>query len=74
MRRATAKCHDVALEYRVPDEIPTEAEAPELAGEHFHVLPEGHPLFPGYALHARVWLHSSSGMFADLNPKVSCPS
>ena len=65
--------HLVALEYYVPDETPTEAEAPELAGEHFHVLPEGHPLYPGYALHAWVWLHNPSGMFADFNPKISCP-
>lgn len=65
--------HLASVEYYVPDGTPTEAEAPELEGQPFEVLPEGHPLYPGYALHAWVWLHNPSGMFADFNPKVSCP-
>lgn len=66
--------HLAALEYYVPDETPSEAEAPELEGQPFEVLPEGHPLFPGYALHAWVWMQNPSGMFADFNPKVACPA
>lgn len=73
-RGANGGLHLVSLEYYVPDETPTEAEAPEFEGQHFHVLPEGHPLFPGYALHIWAWRHNPSGLFADFNPKVSCPA
>lgn len=65
--------HLVSVEYYVPDPDANEGDAPELEGQAFEVLPEGHPLYPGYALHAWIWKHNPSGTFADFNPKVSCP-
>lgn len=65
--------HLVSVEYYVPDPDANEGDAPDLEGQEFEVLPEGHPLYPGYALHAWIWKHNPSGTFADFNPKVSCP-
>ena len=64
--------HLVSVEYYVSDPKANEGDAPDLEGQAFEVLPEGHPLFPGYALHAWIWKHNPSGTVADFNPKVSC--
>jgi glutamine amidotransferase PdxT len=59
-----------AVEYLVsaPDWNATHSEVPNLFGHDFHA--EGADL---YALHAWIFKHNSLGMFADWNPKVSCP-
>ena len=52
------------------------ASAPALFGRTFTLVPEGNryglPAF--YELHAWVWKHNRSGMFADYNPRVVCPA
>ncbi len=48
------------------------AAPPALFGEEFHVNPT---LLsePFYLMHAWIWKHNPSGIFADWNPRVSCP-
>ena len=43
---------------------------PQLFGQTFHL----NPAINGWVLHAWVWEHNPSGLFADFNPKVSCSS
>lgn len=51
---------------------PGVSEPPSLLGMEMHILaPPPGPAF--YLLHAWVWGHNPSGMFADWNPEVSCP-
>lgn len=57
----------VAAEYMVPQAMVT--ERPELYGQHFHQGP-----METWTLHAWVWRNNPDGMFADFNPKLSCPS
>jgi hypothetical protein len=51
-------------------------EAPELFGREFELVQAGnrYGLPPFYELHAWIWKHNPSGMFADWNPRVSCPA
>lgn len=59
----------VAVEYVVLEEdLPRTAPAPELFGQPFHF----NEAFEVWALHAWVWRHNPSGMFADWNPVVNC--
>lgn len=62
----------VGVEYIVPaSQLPEGAPIPELFGQQFHF----NPFIPGggaWALHAWIWRHNPSGMFADWNPNVSC--
>lgn len=64
----------VAVEWVVlgPDSNPPGVpEPPSLLGMEMHILaPPPGPAF--YLLHAWVWRHNPSGMFADWNPEVSC--
>ncbi len=67
----------VALEYVVFEETweaSGASEPPSLFGEDFGYTPApnryGIPAF--YALHAWVWRHNPDGMFAGMNPAVSC--
>ena len=47
------------------------SEPPSVLGMEMHILvPPPGPAF--YLLHAWVWSHNPSGMFADWNPQVSC--
>jgi hypothetical protein len=67
----------VAVEYVVfeADWQATGAAAPpRLLGQAFdHVeAPNRYGLPSFYALHAWVWRHNAHGMFADMNPQVSC--
>ena len=65
-KRQDGALHLVAVEYLFIGE-----EAPELMGQHFH---EFLPPFADFELHAWVWKGNPNGVFADFNPKVSCPT
>jgi hypothetical protein len=58
----------VGVEYIVPRPSWTEPEPPRLFGRPFHY----NAVFDIWALHAWVWQHNPSGVFADWNPLVSC--
>ena len=49
---------------------------PSLLGHEFKLIPDGnrYGLPPFFELHAWVWDHNKSGMFADYNPNVICPA
>lgn len=63
----------VAVEYIFPDgdrpDAPDTPPPPPMFGQSFHYV--GAP-FDVWALHAWVWRHNPSGLFADWNPEVSC--
>jgi hypothetical protein len=42
---------------------------PMLFGQTFHLNEQ----LGVYALHAWIWKHNPAGVFADWNPRVSCP-
>jgi hypothetical protein len=51
---------------------PGVSEPPSVLGREMHILvPPPGPAF--YLLHGWVWKHNPAGMFADWNPKVTCP-
>ena len=59
----------VAVEYLVfADQLPEGAPIPMLFGQHFHF----NPAVEAWVLHAWIWEHNPSGMFADWNPRISC--
>lgn len=59
----------VAVEYIIPYSfVPETAPAPTLFGQAFHK----NATFQLWGLHAWVWEHNPSGMFADWNPRISC--
>ncbi len=62
-----------AVEYVVPGAAsnpPGVSEPPSVLGMEMHILV---PAVGFYILHAWVWRHNPSGMFADWNPEVICP-
>lgn len=63
----------VAVEYIFPDggdpNAPDTPPPPSMFDQPFHYV--GAP-FDVWALHAWVWRHNPSGIFADWNPEVSC--
>ena len=60
----------VALEYLVP--FTGSNPAPSLYGGRVFEGPNTVP-FPSYALHVWAWRNNPLGMFADFNPKLTCP-
>ena len=57
-----------------PAEFEIVNPAPALFDQTFHLSPPPAPGVPWhYALHVWVWSHNPSGIFADWNPRVSCP-
>jgi hypothetical protein len=68
----------VALEYIVFQAAwdAEHSDRPSLFGQEFELVPSpnryGIPAF--YELHAWVWKSNPSGLFADWNPRVSCPA
>jgi hypothetical protein len=50
------------------------SSAPELYGRELELVKAGnrYGLPPFYELHAWLWKHNPSGMFADFNPRVTC--
>jgi hypothetical protein len=68
----------VALEYLAPDadgDTATDEDRPDLFGQPFDGPMAGHE--PGqpvhYDLHVWLWRDNPSGLFAQFNPRVSCP-
>jgi hypothetical protein len=60
----------VAVEYIVPGDLVDPADPPELFGHDFHL----NAALGVWVLHAWVWKHNPSGIFADYNPAViACP-
>jgi hypothetical protein len=59
----------VAVEYIVPFEAWEEPDPPSLFGRHFMA----NEAFQVWALHAWIWRDNPAGIFADWNPRVSCP-
>lgn len=60
----------VAVEYIVPGDLVDPADPPELFGHDFHL----NASLGVWVLHAWVWKHNPSGIFADYNPAVgACP-
>ncbi len=59
----------LGVEYIVPFDAWDDPDPPTLFGQTF-VRNEG---FGIWALHAWIWLDNPSGVFADWNPRVSCP-
>ena len=62
----------VAVEYVVPganSNPPGVSGPPSVFGMDMHILV---PAVGFYILHAWIWHHNPSGMFADWNPRVSC--
>lgn len=57
----------VGLEYVVP--APLTTTAPVLFGQTFHF----NPMRNEYALHVWAWRSNPGGIFADFNPKLTCP-
>lgn len=60
----------VAVEYIVPLTAWSAPNPPRLFGQDFKV----NSAFGIWALHAWVWDANPSGLFADWNPRVECPS
>ena len=56
----------VAVEYMIPTVF--SPNAPRLMGQQFHPGPQS-----TWTLHAWIWRNNPSGIFADFNPKISCP-
>jgi hypothetical protein len=55
-----------------PPGVPAGAPAPSVLGMDMHILvPPPGPAF--YLMHAWIWMNNPSGMFADWNPKITCP-
>ena len=64
----------VAVEYVVPgagSNPPGVSEAPSVLGFDMHIIV---PAVGWYTQHAWIWDHNPSGIFADWNPEVICPS
>lgn len=69
----------VAVEYlvwRAPWDAAHPNAAPAFLGETFASSfgPAAHGLPDHYELHVWLWKHNENGMFAEWNPKVSCPA
>jgi hypothetical protein len=55
-----------------PPGVPAGAPGPSVLGMDMHILvPPPGPAF--YLMHAWIWMNNPAGMFADWNPKVTCP-
>lgn len=57
----------IGIEYVVPGSM--SSNPPVLFGQQFHFNNQRNE----WALHVWIWQHNPSGMFADFNPKLSCP-
>ncbi len=63
----------VAVEWVVPGDVwaaTGETGPPSVLGEDLHVL---NPALGWWIHHAWVWKHNPAGIYADWNPRVSCP-
>jgi hypothetical protein len=76
--RRNGRLRLVAVEWIVrgpqsdPPGWPAGEPPPTVLGMDMHILvPPPGPAF--YLMHAWIWKHNPSGMFADWNPRVTCP-
>ena len=70
---ADGKLKLAAVEWVVPGQFsnpPGVATAPTVLGMEMHILV---PAVGFYIQHAWIWTHNPAGMYADWNPKVTCP-
>lgn len=59
----------LGVEYIVPEaDLPRDAEPPVLFGRELQY----HEMFDAWALHVWLWRPNPYGLFADVNPRVSC--
>lgn len=64
----------VAVEYLIPCTVvggTCDGPPPTLMGQEFTSFA---PAFPLWGLHAWVWKENPTGMFANFNPKLTCPT
>lgn len=67
--RADGALRLVAVEYIIPEaDRPRTAPPPVLFGRELQF----HPQFGAWALHVWLWTHNDYGLFADVNPDVTC--
>lgn len=62
----------VAVEWVAP--LGLHPTPPTLFGETFHFNPHVGGPQGAWILHAWIWHHNPAGVFADFNPRVSCPA
>ena len=62
-----------AVEYIVPVELWDEPVPPSVLGHDLHIL-EPVPGVEVWGLHVWLFEHNPDGMFADWNPRVTCPA
>ena len=62
-----------AVEFIVPVELWDEPDPPSVLGHDLHIL-QPVPGVEVWGLHVWLFEHNPDGMFADWNPRVSCPS
>jgi hypothetical protein len=67
--QATGKLRLVAVEYVVPEsDLPSTAPPPVMFGRELMF----HPQFDAWAVHVWLWKDNPYGLFADVNPNVTC--
>jgi hypothetical protein len=66
----------VAIEYVIPAAAWSGSEPPTFLGQtlKYKTTVGSHDVEPYWEVHVWLWKHNPSGMFADWNPEVSCPS
>lgn len=74
--RPNGKAKLLGVEYVVPEPFFDAANPQTVLGqEMFRKTSVGpHPADPYYERHAWVWFRNPAGMFADWNPRVTCPT
>jgi hypothetical protein len=60
----------VGVEFAIPFQLWTQSEPPKFLGATFQREDE----FGVFGLHAWVWRSNPNGLFAETNPRVSCPT
>jgi hypothetical protein len=72
----TGKAKLVAVEYVIPAAAWSGAQPPTFLGQTlaYKTTMGPHELDPYYEVHVWVWRHNPSGMYADWNPRVTCPA
>ena len=65
-----------AVEYIIPADAWEGPEPPQFLGQElkYKTTMGPYPMPPYYEVHVWVWRNNPSGMYADWNPKVTCPA
>jgi hypothetical protein len=66
----------VAVEYVIPGAAWNKSQAPTFLGQElkYKTTMGPHELDPYYEVHVWAWHRNPSGLYADWNPRVTCPS